>query len=460
MREGLPYQLRPHRLLIFLAVASVGVRSSRAWGEDKKEDVPAHDPSGPLATPEAPKSVFVLPATLVDLDMTGLGDEIAGWVAEVLGPRPEIASAVTKREISQQLDAAETQSLVDCTDDSACAARILEQTKADLIVSGSVGRVGRDLVLTLGVMDSRTATSLSRIADTAGSARALKDKMKDLVARLFRYEGSPGVTFSLPFEDNLRIGIFSIEATGVGEEIAKNLSQLLAVELSKVRGAEIISPDDIAALLGAAKYREIVTGECTDECFAAISGSLNVAFIVVGHIGKLEKEYVLSLRLLDQQRLAVANRITETFRGPEEELKRAIRSLGRQLVGVRTEGDGTLAVSGPVSGAEVSIADERLGSIPVKSDRAFPAGRLEMRITKDGYLDWQSDVFIQPGETNLVWAELEPAPKSLFEEWWFWTIVGAVVVAGSTAGIILSQQSPDNGSVEVLIEERALGPRF
>lgn len=401
--------------------------------------------------------MFVLPAALIDLDMPALSGQVATWVAEQLGPRPEYGPVATQAELEQQLDAEAVKRVVNCRDDDACVAKIQQQTQARLLVTGSVGRVGRDLLLTLSVIDTETAVTLNRVGETAPSAPELRAKMPSVVGKLFRYEQGGEQQFALPYEDNLRIGIFSIDATGVDEETVQNLSQLLAVELAKVRGAEIISPDDIEALIGAAKYREVVTGECSDECFARLSGSLNVAYIVVGQVGKLDTAYVISLRLIDQKKILVVNRVTETFRGPEEELKRAIRSMGRRVVGVESEGDGTIAVSGPVSGAQVVVGDEPLGTIPLKSDRPFPAGRLDVRISKDGYLDWQSDVFVQPGETNLVWAELQEAPKSVFEEWWFWTIVGTVVVGGTVAGVALSQRSPDTGSGTVIIESGSSG---
>ena len=48
----------------------------------------------------------------------------------------------------------------------------------------------------------------------------------------------------------------------------------------------------------------------------------------------------------------------------------------------------------------------------------------------------------------------EPGGGSVLEEWWFWTIVGAVVVGGVVAGVVIADQAsgPQTGSLVVTVE--------
>ena len=409
----------------------------------------------PLATEQTPKSVFIQPAALIDIGIPGLGEEVASWIAQELSSHQKAFSrVVTQAELEQQLKAENMRRILDCDDPNECLARIQSQTNADLLVSGSIGRVGRDFLFTVSVLDPRTATALNRVGETAHTPQELKAKMGPIVEQLFHLSPKPPLRFSLPYRESLRIGIFSIDATGVDKKTVRNLSQLLAVELAKIRGAEIISPADIEAILGAAKYRAILSGDCEEDCLTRISGSLNVEYIVVGSVGRLDSAYFISLRLIDQRAVRVVHRVTETFRGPEEELRRAIRTVGRRLLGIETRGEGTLAVSGPISGAEVSVGDQVLGSIPFKSDILYPAGRLGVRITKPGYLDWRSDVFIQPGETNLIWADLKTEGKTkLLDRWWFWTIIGTAIIGGTTAGVLMSRRNDESGPIDIIVGE-------
>ena len=417
-----------------------------AYAAPRPKD-PAAARSSAVASPSDPKTVFILPLKVVGDAPPALGSQVAAWIADELTPQKAAFPIVsTQKDLDLLLDAEASRRLVDCRDDDECLARIRERTRADLLVFGTVGRVGRELIATLTVLDAETSTPLNRVGATASSSDALHRRIPELVAQLVGYGRPARETFALPYRDNLRLGIFAIEAVGVAPNTVKNLTQLLAVELAQVRGADVISPEDIEATIGKQRFDEIVTGECDDECLARLSGALNVDYIVVGQIGQLDTSYVVSLRLIDQRVVRVANRVTETFHGPEEELKRAIRSVGRAVVGIDAQGSGTIAVSGPVSGAAVTIGDQVIGETPLNLAQPFPAGRLAVRIVKDGYLDWQSDVFVQPGETNLVWAELQEEPGTIFERWWFWAIVSGVVATGAVVGWQLSQQSPENVS--------------
>jgi len=53
-------------------------------------------------------------------------------------------------------------------------------------------------------------------------------------------------------------------------------------------------------------------------------------------------------------------------------------------------------------------------------------------------------------------AELEARPERWFEKWWVWASVGAVVVAGVIATLIVVNRAPDNGIVEIDVTGGAL----
>lgn len=412
-------------------------------------------PRGPLGTSQAPKTVFILPIRLVEIENEGLGNTIASWIAEELAPRTKAyPTVVTQEDIQQQVAAEDLKKVLNCEDDEDCRARIEKLTDADLLVSGDLGRIGREFSLALSVQNSATGVPLNKVAKIGNSLQEFKDRMPQIVGELFRSPDVKVEEFVLPYKEGIQIGIFDIKPTGVEKDTVDNLAQILAAELAKVRGAQIVSPEDIAASIGAARFNEIVTGKCTDECFAKLAGALNVDYLIVGQVGKVDAPFIVSLRLIDQKNSPgrVVRRETVMFHGPVEELKRAVRTVGRQVLGIKAEGEGRLTFTGPVTGAKIEVGGSEVGEIPVQLADPFPAGQLNnLRIRKDGYLDWRSDVFVQPGEENTVWVKLKEAPKSIFEQWWFWALVGVGVAGGAVAGWQISQQTPENGGGTVTI---------
>ena len=74
-------------------------------------------------------------------------------------------------------------------------------------------------------------------------------------------------------------------------------------------------------------------------------------------------------------------------------------------------------------------------------------GRHGVRITKEGFFDWRSDVFVEPGNTTPLWANLEEVPPEWWETWWFWSIVGGVAVGAATVVYVGSQAPLGGGKV-------------
>ncbi|MCK5688783.1 hypothetical protein KAI87_05900, partial [Myxococcota bacterium] len=74
------------------------------------------------------------------------------------------------------------------------------------------------------------------------------------------------------------------------------------------------------------------------------------------------------------------------------------------------------------------------------------------RLEKDGFVPWQSDIFVGPGQTTAVWAELEAKIIPWYKNPWVWGGIGGAVITSVGASLwILSQADapPATGTVEV-----------
>ena len=402
----------------------------------------------PLATKQSPKSVL-LTGIQTKEGAEALGERVERRIAAALGRRPEFRKLSTSEVGAGQAE------LEACRGDTACFARLSTQIDVDYILSGSVGQVGKDIFFQLALLSRQDAEVIERVAATARTPKALLAQIPRVVAQTFRYGGGERLTFRLPDRAEFSIGVFGVEVADLDPAVGDNLVQVLSTEFKKIRGARVISQQDIATVVKAEKCRIRAGGDVDAKCMANIAGAFNVRFLVVGQVALLNSTYIASLQLIAPRTSEVKNRVTVSFRGPEEELVRAMRTLGRKLLNIDTPQPGRLLISGPVSGAAVAInssAKELTGELPMKPQDEVPSGRLSVRITKDGYYDWESDVFVQPAETTAVWAELQEVPVAWYEKWWVWGIVGAVVAAGTTTAVVLANQPPETGSGELVIQ--------
>ncbi|MBW1809526.1 MAG: PEGA domain-containing protein [Deltaproteobacteria bacterium] len=419
--------------------------------ETKPKPVERPVPGPRLEAKDTSKSVLVM-------DMKPIGDQetaarqVTTLVAEVLSGAGLTVS--TLADIKDQLSLEESKQLMGCSEDTACMAKVSGTMKSDLVVTGSVGAIGSSLVLNLTLIDIKQVRSIGRSSETLQGTDQLSDVLPGVLATLFGWElAQTAPKFKLAKGQKLSFAVFDLVPSGVSKDIAENLTQILSVEIKRVEGASVISRDDMTAMLRLEEDKTLLG--CSDDtsCIAEIGGALGVDKLVVGHVGKLSESYIVSLRLIDPREAKVESRITESFRGEPDQLIRAIRHAGRKLLGIGADAVGKLAVSASEESAAVYLDDEQLGVLPMAPLDELTAGRHMLRVTKDGYFDFHSDIYIDPHETTAVWAGLKERPTKWYQEWWFWTIVGTVVAgAGVTTAVLLTRSEPGTGGGQVTFQ--------
>jgi hypothetical protein len=114
---------------------------------------------------------------------------------------------------------------------------------------------------------------------------------------------------------------------------------------------------------------------------------------------------------------------------------------------------GVLKVSANVEKARVFVDGEYIGDVPVEQE-VDPGTKL-VKVRLLGYYDFEASLDVVAGEEYEVNAELERLPpeedptiaeaprrRRWYEQWWVWTIVGAVVVSAAVAiPVAITQQS-------------------
>lgn len=110
----------------------------------------------------------------------------------------------------------------------------------------------------------------------------------------------------------------------------------------------------------------------------------------------------------------------------------------------------TIHVTSNVKEAVVRVDDMDVGNPPVDVSRN--GGRYRVRVTRTGYVPFDTEVAASPGQHVELPATLREDKKTLTQQWWFWTAAGALVIGAATTTYFLtrpdpSRPAPDTGGL-------------
>ncbi len=386
----------------------------------------------------AQNTVLVTP-----LRATGVAPkEVAALSAEIARALSEAADyeVMTVQEINQMADQQRVLSSMGCIDES-CVAELSKIANARLVLSGTIGRVGEEYSLTLTLMDVATT---SRVGSASVTARTLDDIRTGLALTVRETLGDAGAAggkrYSLPEGEEVSFAVLGLKPLGIDAETATNLTEVLAAEIKRIDGTKVISPSDIASMLEMQATKN--TLDCIDSaCLAEIGGALGVDQLIVGDVGKVGDRHVVSLRIIDARDPRALSRVTESFKGVEDQLLAAVRLSGKRLLGLELTEPGTLAVTATAHQGQIFLDDEPRGELPLRPIKELPPGRHALRVKAPGFYDWRSEIFVEPGATSLVWVEMEARPRKIA----FWTLASGTAASGVGAAVfaILAKTNED-----------------
>jgi hypothetical protein len=185
------------------------------------------------------------------------------------------------------------------------------------------------------------------------------------------------------------------------------------------------------------------------------TGFLEVVSLILDAEVYVDGEQVGVIPLDEPIQLSVGeHRVKVSKRGFTQHLE-VVRIKRRQTVTVEADLlalSGVLRVEASTPEARVFLDDDYVGDAPIEYE-ADP-GEHVVRVSELGYHDFTETVEVIAGEEVSVTATLErlppeedptiaepPRERRWFEQWWVWTIVGAVVVATAVAvPVALTQQ--------------------
>jgi hypothetical protein len=332
----------------------------------------------------------------------------------------------------------ETRDLDECLRGEECLAKLERAVDAEKLLRAHLARWGNGFMVTLSLSDLQSA-SLERGESCQGDAFEEVERCATQLAVELLAGRAPPVSggFRLP-GGATKLAVLDLESYGAPPDLTKNLTQLLALELKKFDGVQVISRDEVMAALEYESSKQVV--QCTSDiaCLIEIGGALGTDWLVLGAVGKLEETFDIHLKLLSASNAEVKHRVAETFSGPPQHLAQAVRFAVWRLMGKPIDGTGSLAIV--VDAPEVSLV---IDGAPATTPVQVPAGKHSLALAAADFQRLSHEFYVEADRTTTLHPELIPLPTPWYRQWWPWAIMGAAVAAVVTTSVVVAVERPD-----------------
>ncbi|NOZ86808.1 MAG: hypothetical protein GXP49_11155 [Deltaproteobacteria bacterium] len=169
-----------------------------------------------------------------------------------------------------------------------------------------------------------------------------------------------------------KIAVMELAAkSGIKQAQLDVLGDMLATELRNIGKYEVITKDDIKAMLGLEKAKEFLG--CDDaSCMADVGGALGVDKVISGNVAKFGTVYAVNLKLIDIHETRVKNSVFQKVPGGEQALLDCFSNLVHKLMGTRhisgaafkeTVTPGNVAIGSTSDLADLGFTDEMFSRI-------------------------------------------------------------------------------------------------
>lgn len=254
-----------------------------------------------------------------------------------------------------------------------------------------------------------------------------------------------------------------VSGAKVTPEQSAKLTDALVVKLKKYSGFEVLP------VPAADPVDMMVDAGCTDldsQCLAGIGAEVAADRVLYTEVGEKDGTTLLQMRFVDVK--------TKKLTAPEpmtvaaDKLPPALASSVEKILGPEPKVEPQLVrvdLATNPTGAEMYVDKDFVGVSPV-TVRLKP-GTYTVRATRVGYQDQSAPLVVEEGKAAVsrsltlpqavVAIPVAPPPAEprkekpaeatpFYKTWWFWTVVGAVVVGTGTAVYFGTRSSGSTGS--------------
>ena len=213
--------------------------------------------------------------------------------------------------------------------------------------------------------------------------------------------------------DKIPIAVLEFEGKGISQLEASTLTDRLRSYLVASGSFLVIERGKMDEILKEQGFQ--LSGCVSSECAVEVGELLGVRRMITGGIGKIGKTFTLDVRVIDIESGEIIESVSLDYTGEIDGLLGEIRTIAKKLSGGEEVEPTPLKVKEALAnltlatipiGATVYIDGIKLGLTPTNLGEV-KAGKHSLRFTKSGYIDKETDITIEPGESKVVTVDLE-----------------------------------------------------
>jgi hypothetical protein len=210
-----------------------------------------------------------------------------------------------------------------------------------------------------------------------------------------------------------RIAVVDLESPPAMYGLAAQITQQVVKE-AQAQKKKVLAPDDVRKALGNKAYDDLV--KCGEKvaCAAQLAQVLGVDRIVLGSLGRDEKNYLLKLWLVDLGKLTLVADVDRAILIASRRFQRDAADAIPDFLKGKREAKGTLVVTANAKACNVTINGEPAGVAPVTV--TLKPGRYEVKVERKAYLPVVRLVDVEANQTRTEEVRMLVIPGQTPEE--------------------------------------------
>ncbi len=102
---------------------------------------------------------------------------------------------------------------------------------------------------------------------------------------------------------------------GVNEKTAQSLTAVLLAEVRRQPGLQVLSPEEVGALLGMERQQQLLGCSDSNSCVTEVAGALGADRMLMGSVAKLGESWLIQLKLFDTQKAISVGQADRRLKG-------------------------------------------------------------------------------------------------------------------------------------------------
>lgn len=287
-----------------------------------------------------------------------------------------------------------------------------------------------------------------------------------IVAMTLAMQDAPAPASQAPREVK-RIAVMKTDVAGdVDAALGPQVTARLADEIRRATGAQVISSDEMIALLKHEKDKAIL-GDCNEDesCIAEIAQALGADVVVAAKLSKVGNAIGIAASAVDAHSASVSGRVNETWGGDVVNLLALIKPIVTKLFATPGSGvpTGRVDVIGAIAGSRIYVDGEARGTAELARIDGLLIGGHRVLVTHPDHKAFERWVVVEEGDKAIALSVSQEAiDEGVLGSFWFWTAAGGgIAVVGATALVVAVALSGNRTGVNVQVnaDEKLGGAR-